>query len=90
MKDNFDADIVIRKLKKQGAMHYRCPLCGGTNFAVQGEVATISTTDRINTMNLGTYVPCAMMICTNCGNVQFFALGILDKDEGCSDAGQEK
>ena len=78
MTDGYNPNYVIQELRKRGAMHYVCPICKGSNFGVQGEVATISTTNRITTMNLGMYIPCAMMTCMNCGNVQFFALGILD------------
>ncbi len=80
MNKEFDPANTIKKLKTHGALQYTCPVCKGNSFAVQGEVATITTTKDINTMNLGSYVPCAMMICTACGNVQLFALGILDKE----------
>lgn len=85
----FNAGRVVKQLTKKCALQYTCPVCKGTNFAVQGEIATISTTNSINTLNLGNYVPCAMMICTNCGNVTFFALEILDNEDSSNVGTQE-
>ena len=89
MNSIFNAGRVVKQLKKKGALQYSCPVCKGTNFAVQGEIATISTTNTINTLNLGTYVPCAMMICTNCGNIKLFALEILDNEDSSNVGTQE-
>jgi len=78
MSDVFDADKVIENLRRFGATNYACPICGGHKFSVQGEIATINTTNKIRVLSLGTYVPCAMMICSTCGNIQFFALPIIN------------
>ena len=78
--DKFDSKDAIIKLKKHGAANAVCPICKGNSFSVQGEVATIITSDEKNSINLNSYVPCAMMVCTKCGHVEFFALGILDRE----------
>lgn len=78
MDDILNVDNVITHLRQSGANKYVCPICGGHKFSISGDVATINTTKRITTLNLGTYVPCAMMICSTCGNIQFFALPIIN------------
>ena len=80
VSDKFDPKHAIEQLKKHGASQAICPICKGNSFSVQSEVATIISSDKKTSINLNSYVPCAMMVCTSCGHVEFFALGILDRE----------
>lgn len=76
-KKEFNPQEVIQFLQQKGIRNYKCPICQGNNFSIQNEIATISITDKLNTVQLGNHVPSAIMVCKNCGNLQFFALGTM-------------
>lgn len=73
----FDTQRTIQILKEKGFGNYVCPCCGGKHFSVQSDIATITVTKEMKTIQLGTYIPSAVVVCTNCGNIQFFALNVL-------------
>ena len=73
----FDAQAAISALKTKGLGKYVCPCCGGRKFSVHNEAATLSVSDQLNVLKIGNYVPAAILICDNCGNLQFFALAKL-------------
>lgn len=84
-QNTFDVQKAIQVLKSKGASNYVCPFCGGRDFGIHGEVATISVTDELTTLKLGNYVPALMFLCNKCGNIQFFSLtmlGLANKADG--------
>ena len=54
-----------------------CPYCGGQKFTTTGNVAAILIGDDTSNLNLGPHIPSGMLICENCGHIEFFALGSL-------------
>lgn len=54
-----------------------CPYCGGQNFTSTDKFASILIGDETNSINIGPSIPSGMLICTNCGHIEFFALGSL-------------
>ena len=84
MGKEYDADQVISELKKRGAGSYICPFCQGNSFSVHEKIATITISGAIHKMELGHYIPSAILICKKCGNLSFFALaglGILEEGD---------
>lgn len=76
MAKKFNPQDAIKILKDKGANNYVCPLCGGRQFGVHDEIATISVTPEFKTVRIGNHVPAAILICHKCGNMQFFAIGM--------------
>ena len=65
----------------------RCPFCQGTQFTTTEDFATILIGNDFSSITLGSSIPSGMIICQNCGHIDFFALGILNllnnsKEEG--------
>lgn len=54
-----------------------CPYCGGEKFTTTEKFATILIGEDLENVNLGPSIPTGMLICENCGHVEFFALGSL-------------
>ncbi len=54
-----------------------CPYCGGVKFTTTDSMANILLNKDLGTLNIGPSMPCGMIICENCGHVEFFALGML-------------
>lgn len=54
-----------------------CPFCGGQKYTSTDSVASILIGDDTSNLNLGPHVPSGMIICENCGRIEFFALGVL-------------
>ena len=54
-----------------------CPYCGGQNFTSTDKFATILIGDDLKSINLGPSIPSGMIVCANCGHIEFFALGSL-------------
>lgn len=54
-----------------------CPYCGGQKFTTTEQFATILTGDDLGSINIGPSVPSGMLVCENCGHIEFFALGAL-------------
>lgn len=54
-----------------------CPYCKGTNFSALPQFASILINTDMKNLNLGPSIPCGMVICNNCGHIEFFALGAL-------------
>ena len=68
-------DAFVQAMKARGG-DTPCPICHGRNFDL-GEYAGImhvSQETDVDATRVGTYVPCAMRVCTQCGHVDFFAL----------------
>ena len=65
-----------------------CPYCGGEKFTTTEKFATILIGEDLENLNLGPSIPSGMLICENCGHIEFFALGslgMLEKKDGAED-----
>jgi hypothetical protein len=73
----FDSNLAVSKILEKGAAKYICPICSGKEFTVSDTPGTILTTKVLGSVQIGRHVPCAIMVCNNCGHLDFFALGSL-------------
>lgn len=74
--DTAKRDQFVNSLKARGG-DKPCPICGGRNFDLGEWVGVLHVSQEISDMdatNVGTFIPCAMRICTQCGHVDMFAL----------------
>ncbi len=55
----------------------RCPYCGNEKFSSPEQFATILINDDLLALNLGPSIPAGILVCENCGHIDFFALGAL-------------
>ena len=67
-----------------------CPFCKGTRFSTTDELATISIAKNYGNVELGPFIPAGILVCENCGHMEFFALGALGllKKEGDAEDGK--
>lgn len=78
MKEYDSKDFLTALDKKvKGRPVPQCPFCGGNSFSTTQEYATILLSKDLHAINIGTSVPVGMLVCKNCGHVEFFALGLL-------------
>ena len=68
-------DAIMKKTN--GFKMVKCPICGGNQFTTTEEFASIIIGKDYHSINLGPSVPAGMIICQNCGHMDFFSLGIL-------------
>ena len=54
-----------------------CPFCGSSDFSTSSTVAHIIVNENVGDRGLGKGIPSGMIICKNCGHIDFFALGAL-------------
>ena len=54
-----------------------CPVCGGIHFNVPEQMANVIIGDSFEGIQIGQSIPSGMLICNNCGHIEFFALGAL-------------
>lgn len=54
-----------------------CPYCGEKKFTTTQSFATILIGEDKKNINLGPNIPAGMVICENCGHMEFFAMGAL-------------
>ena len=76
-KYNPNKFITAIQKKLNGRDVPNCPYCGGEKFTSTDKFATILIGDEINNLNLGPTIPSGMLVCENCGHIEFFALGSL-------------
>ena len=84
MNNKYDANKAIEKLEERGIRQYICPYCQGRDFSILEKMATIGVSTEVKSVELGHYIPAAIMLCNKCGNLSFFALanlGMLDGGE---------
>ena len=68
---------VIQALESKGA-RLPCSRCGHAKFSLLDDFARIDVQRDFRSISLGgTAIPCVMVACTNCGDVNFHALGAL-------------
>ncbi len=89
--DNYDSKKFIDALTKKMGKNTvpRCPYCNGNKFSSTPQFASILIGNNLEELKLGTSVPSGMLICQNCGHIEFFALGVLgllEKKEDSSNA----
>ena len=63
--------------KTNGFNMAKCPFSGGNQFTTPEEFGSIIIGKDLHSINLGPSVPVGMIICQNCGHIDFFSLGIL-------------
>lgn len=78
-ENHFQTEAFLEKLSQRTKDHPipPCPYCGEKDFTTLPEFGAIVSGSSFRELKLGPAVPCGMMICKNCGHVDFFALGIL-------------
>ena len=54
-----------------------CPVCGSVHFTIPGKMASIIIGDSFDGIQIGNSIPSGMLVCSNCGCIQFVALGAL-------------
>lgn len=77
-------DFVVALNKKAPNKQLICPYCHGNQFTTTEDFASILIGKDLSGLNLGPSIPSGMIICQNCGHIDFFALGalgFLDKKE---------
>jgi hypothetical protein len=68
---------IIKELQSRGA-RLPCSRCGHNQFTLLDDFARIDQQKDFQNISLGgPAIPCAMVACTNCGNVSFHAIGAL-------------
>lgn len=79
MDDKYNAAAFMAALKKhmESKSMPKCPFCGGNNYTTPEQVATIPVGISFRGLSVGQTAPCAMIVCTKCGHVDYFALGML-------------
>lgn len=68
----------------------QCPFCGGNDFTTTENFATIMIGDDLSNISIGPNIPSGMIICKNCGHIDFFALGALGLLHKTEDENAEK
>ena len=70
-------DKIIAKLNERGAMQ-PCARCGKQKFALLDDITRVDQQKDMSVINLGgPSIPCATVVCENCGNVSLHGLGAL-------------
>lgn len=77
--------------KMNGREVPNCPYCGGQNFTTTDKFATILISEETSSVSFGPTIPSGLLVCVNCGHIEFFALGILDllKEKGENNDGKQ-
>lgn len=73
--DDEQKKLVSESLRQKGALKV-CEACGHGNFTMADEAIQLSVAARSNHF-AGRSIPSVAIICSNCGNVRFHALGVL-------------
>lgn len=66
----------------------QCPFCGGKKYTSTDSVAGILISNDTKNLNIGPNIPSGMLICENCGHIDFFALGVLGLMEDSNNDGE--
>lgn len=76
-KYNPNEFIATLGAKMNGRNIPECRYCGGKKFTTTQNFATILIGDDTKNISLGPNIPAGMVICENCGHMEFFAMGAL-------------
>jgi len=73
---------IIAALRRKAPPAPHCPVCGVSDWAIQGGVFYHRESIRTewSVSSSGSSLPCAAMVCKNCGNTHFLSLSVLDPD----------
>ncbi len=76
----YDSDLFYDQLvsRLQDNKFPPCRFCGCDKYATEVSYANILTDDRLGRASLDSSIPSGILICQNCGHMDFFVLGILD------------
>lgn len=76
----YDPKEFANRLTERCAAHplRPCPFCGHQDYTSTEDFATILISNDHLNLSLGPNIPAGMVICKNCGHMDFFALGALD------------
>ena len=80
MKDYKPSDFIDVLNKRIINKPIKCPYCGGRKFTSTDSSAAILVSKKVSGVSVSSieaYIPSGMLICENCGHVEFFALGSL-------------
>ena len=78
MKEKYNSQEFINTLNiRKGERLAKCPFCGSKNFSATDSLAAIMISQDKDNLSLGPCIPSGMLICTNCGHIDFFSLGVL-------------
>ena len=78
MKEKYNSQEFINVLNiRKGERQAKCPFCGSKNFTATDSLAAIMISQDRDNLSLGPCIPSGMLICTNCGHIDFFSLGVL-------------
>lgn len=77
--NNYDPNKFVEKLNEKigGKNLPDCPYCGGKKFTVTDSVASILIGKDLTSISIGPSIPAGVVVCTNCGHIELFALGAL-------------
>ena len=80
----FEPELFKKKLIERirdKTHHLICPYCGGEKFTTTKSLAAVLTGEEVDQLSLGSYIPAGMLICEQCGHIEFFALGALEMND---------
>lgn len=89
-KYNPNEFIAALGAKMNGRNVPNCPYCGGGKFTTTQSFATILIGDDTKNINLGPNIPAGMIVCENCGHIEFFAMGSLGLLKAEENEGDDK
>ena len=55
----------------------KCSICGGNSFTTPDDYTSLLSQNDFSNLSIGRNVPAAMIVCKQCGHIEFFSLGIL-------------
>ena len=82
MSDTFPSDQFLHTIQTKCPNPQPCPFCGGQHFSSLQQFANLPVQSDQDGFSLGQSLPCGVLICTNCGHVNFFALAALGLKKG--------
>ena len=75
--NSYNPDMFISAITHKIGQDFICPYCKGKSFTTTEYFASILINKKISEINIGPSIPSGMLICRNCGHVDFFALAPL-------------
>lgn len=77
MSKTFSQEEFNRKLSEKCPDPQPCPFCGCKHFSTTENICNLPLQDRLEGFEFGRSIPCGIAICSNCGHVNLFALGVM-------------
>lgn len=84
----FSESEFLEALQSKIVPSLTCPICGGTQFTTYPKFTSMPVQERIGGAEFGSYVPCGILICKNCGRIDLFSLGALGIGASNSESGE--